>query len=147
MDHVLYAIQASLLWNRNVFHVKSNSVQFVHHLSANVLLVIKVTSTTVLKRNVYLAQQAVSHVKLLTFQSVWNVLMVSMLVWLMVKIHAPNVSIIVEFVTMVLLVLNAPKALLCRTIRLSAQLNAHLNAPLAAAQIQLNASVVTQEQL
>ena len=133
--------------DNNVFHVKSNSVQTAHHLSANVFLVIKVTSTIALKRNVYLARQAVNHVKLLTFQSVWNAILVSMLVWLMVKIHAPNVLIIVEFVTMVLLVLNVTKVWLCQTIRLSVQLNAHLNVPPAAAPIQLNVSLVTQEQL
>ena len=102
-----------------MFNVKSNSVQTVHHRWLNVFLVIKATSTTALKRNVYLVRQAVNHVKLLTFQSVWNAILASMLVWLKVKIHAPNVLIIVQFVTMVLLVLNAPKALLCQTIRLS----------------------------
>lgn len=72
-------------------NVKFNSVQLVHHLSANAILVKMVIFITVLKINVYHAHQLVNHANLLTFQNVSNVLPVFTSLWFKTKIHAPNV--------------------------------------------------------
>lgn len=147
MDHVLNVHEDLLFKELAVSNVKFNSVQLVHHLSTNVMLVKMVTFITAFKINVYHALQLVNHANLLTFQNVSNVLPDIMSLWFKTKIHAPNVSITVQFVTMVQLVLNASKVYLCRVIRQSVQLNVHLNVPPAVELIQLNVSLVTQELL
>lgn len=78
----------------------------------NVILVMKDTFTTVLRRNVYHVLPVVNHANQVIFLNVLNVSVDIMLVWLMEKIHVRNVLITVQFVTMVLLVLNVAKGFL-----------------------------------
>ena len=147
MDHVLSVLEDLLFKEPAVLNAKFNFVQLVHHLSVDVIHVKMVTFITALKINVYHVLQLVNHANPLIFQNVSNVSLVIMSLWLKTKTHAPNVSITVQFVTMVLLVLNVPKVSHCQAIRLSAQFNARLNVPPAVKLIHQNVSLVTQELL
>lgn len=78
----------------------------------DVVLVMMVTFTKVLKRNVCHVHQLVNHANPVIFLNVLNVLLDIMSVQLKVKILVQSVSIIVQFVSMVQAVHNAPKVFL-----------------------------------